>query len=198
MLSGYCVCVYQMFPVNLSTSYVITGLYTALVIIVPTSNILTCTCVMQSPTDHVNISGEFVQWNISDNGTLVICLWSKGFSFLNMCSQTKIFVLFVPLNGWIYYCDCVTSYCSVGCKHLEHLDLSNCPRITADGIKILASGCKSLRTLILEYCQEVNDVALEMIALHCAGLLHLNIRHCSVSMYVMFLTGVGTWAHMHT
>jgi len=83
-----------------------------------------------------------------------------------------------------YYVECAAFNCSVGCKHLEHLDLSNCPRITADGIKMLSNGCKSLRTLILEYCQEVNDVALEMIALHCAGLLHLNIRHCSVSVFV--------------
>ena len=103
-----------------------------------------------------------------------------------------IFIKLEPLNlerfcnsyGFVIMLTSVPFDFSVGCKHLEHLDLSNCPRITADGIKILASGCKSLRTLILEYCQEVNDVALEMIALHCAGLLQLNIRHCSVSVHV--------------
>lgn len=59
--------------------------------------------------------------------------------------------------------------------------MSNCPRITTDGIRALSVGCKCLRTLILEYCQEVNDIALETIATHCEGLLRLNIRHCSVS-----------------
>lgn len=60
--------------------------------------------------------------------------------------------------------------------------MSNCPRVTADGIRALTVGCKCLKTLILEYCQEVNDIALETIAIHCAGLLRLNIRHCSVSV----------------
>ena len=45
---------------------------------------------------------------------------------------------------------------SEGCQRLEHINLSYCDNITAEGIRSLTTKCPRLRHIIVKYCGEVH------------------------------------------
>ncbi|XP_038057993.1 F-box/LRR-repeat protein 17-like [Patiria miniata] len=65
-------------------------------------------------------------------------------------------------------------HCSVGL-----LDLSDCLRITDEGLEKALVHCKMLRDLFLIRCSQLTDRAFLSIANHCANLTHIDVTGCS-------------------
>ncbi|KAL0085730.1 hypothetical protein J3Q64DRAFT_1886784 [Phycomyces blakesleeanus] len=94
-----------------------------------------------------------------------------------------------PLQQWsqntsqlrrldFYICDYVTNdslYPFIAHKHLTHLSLAGCHRITDKAISQAAKYCPQLEHLDLRACGQVSDSSIAVVAWYCRGLKHLNV-----------------------
>ncbi|KAI9024384.1 hypothetical protein CLU79DRAFT_845014 [Phycomyces nitens] len=94
-----------------------------------------------------------------------------------------------PLQQWsqntsqlrrldFYICDYVTNdslYPFIAHKHLTHLSLAGCHRITDKAISQAARFCPQLEHLDLRACGQVSDASIAIVARNCHGLKHLNV-----------------------
>src|SRR5690242_19156879 len=60
------------------------------------------------------------------------------------------------------------------CTQLRKLDVSYCPDLTDEAIRVVAMNCPDLRRLNAANCPQLTNAALESLALHCSKLRQLN------------------------
>ncbi|CAJ1056933.1 dynein regulatory complex subunit 6 [Xyrichtys novacula] len=70
--------------------------------------------------------------------------------------------------------------CVADLKNLQHLDISQCNRISDDGIQYLTAGFSTtkLRKLNVSHCRNITDASVRRIAQRIGKLYHLNLSYC--------------------
>jgi len=74
--------------------------------------------------------------------------------------------------------DVRTSSRGDGQVHLSYLDMSDCERLTDDGLEQVASSCRRLSCLYLRRCQLVTDRGLQSVATRCRSLTDISVAEC--------------------
>lgn len=64
-------------------------------------------------------------------------------------------------------------------KTLAYLNISNCGRITDDGIGLICINCPHISKLIMSNCWKLSDTSLQHIGLHLTLIEQLDISHCN-------------------
>ena len=75
----------------------------------------------------------------------------------------------ISLHGCEMISDTGLSWLS-GSKDLRHLDLSNCNKVTNNGIRHIGEGCPNLRSIVLSNIKRVSDVGVRCLATGCSKL----------------------------
>eukprot|EP00055_Hartaetosiga_balthica_P001967 m.2447 g.2447 ORF g.2447 m.2447 type:complete len:887 (-) comp1791_c0_seq1:1870-4530(-) len=83
----------------------------------------------------------------------------------------------------------------MGCNQLTWLDLSSCPRINDDGLKLIGGKCGLLTTLLLNDLVQITDEGLISICSVCPYLKTLSLRTCT-SLTNLALEGLGKYSTM--
>lgn len=83
-------------------------------------------------------------------------------------------IVSISLHGCEMISDTGLSWLS-GSKELRHLDLSNCNKVTNNGIRHIGEGCPNLRSITLSSIKKVSDVGVRCLATGCSQLEAINV-----------------------